>query len=95
MRSVLEGWLHHGGDSGDPVLHDSFDSELHRDRRCRAADTRSRQANGNHSTDLIDVEQLDISPVGLDGRSDDLDNFFNVGEQVMNSKRQPVGRTIR
>lgn len=66
------------GDSGDPIDEDALETRLESDRRRRARHTGPDEFDGDESGLLIDIVEQDVTIVGLDGRSDDLDDLLDL-----------------
>lgn len=56
--------LLYSSDPRNPIQHDPLDTELHRYRRRRASDARTRQSNHDDSGVPIDRHQLDVASIG-------------------------------
>src|SRR5581483_487205 len=60
--------VEHLGDTLDAVLQDALDAGLQRDGGGGAADARTHQLDLDDTGGLVDVAQVDVATVGLDGR---------------------------
>src|SRR4051794_2773327 len=66
------------GDAGDAVAQDALDAGLEGHRRRRAAHARPDELDGHDAGLLVDVVQLDVAAVRLDGGADHLDRLLDL-----------------
>ena len=71
------GDVDHLGHTIDAVAHDPLDAALQRLCRDRAGSAGTDQSNRHDAGDFVDVDELDVTFVGLEGRTDDFDAGFD------------------
>mgnify|MGYP001816951278 CR=1 FL=1 len=71
------GDVDHLGHAVDPVTHDPLDAALERLRRDRTGAAGADQPDGHDARGLVDIDELDVTVVGLEGRPDHFDAGFD------------------
>ena len=76
-RSFGLGDIDHLGHTIDAVAHDPLDATLQRLRRHRTGSAGPDQPNRHDASGLVDIDELDVTVVGLEGRTDHFDAGFD------------------
>ena len=65
-------------DAGNPIDEDALKPRLQRDRRGRTRDAGTDEFDGHQTRLFIDIVKKDIAVIGLNGRTNDLNDFLDL-----------------